>query len=54
MNHPKNVKYSKINTIDENHSEMINRFDEIETKKIPELKEELKTPKPQNPKTPRL
>jgi hypothetical protein len=43
MNHPKNVKYSKINTIDENHSEMINRFDEIETKKIPELKEELKT-----------
>jgi hypothetical protein len=42
MNNQKNVKYSKINTIDENHTEMINKFDEIETKKIPELKEELK------------
>jgi hypothetical protein len=42
MNNQKNVKYTKINTIDENHTEMINKFDEIETKKIPELKEELK------------
>jgi hypothetical protein len=43
MNNQKNVKYSKINTIDEKHTEMINKFDEIETKKIPELKEELKS-----------
>ena len=43
MNNQKNIKYSKINTIDEKHTEMINQFDEIETKKIPELKEELKS-----------
>lgn len=42
MNNQKNVKYSKINTIDEKHTEMINRFDDIETNKIPELREELK------------
>jgi len=42
MNNQKNVKYTKINTIDEKHTEMVNRFMDIEVHKIPELQLELK------------
>jgi hypothetical protein len=42
MNNQKNVKYTKINTIDEKHTEMVNRFMDIELHKIPELQLELK------------
>lgn len=42
MNNQKNVKYHKINTIDEKHTEMVNKFIDIELNKIPELQSELK------------
>jgi hypothetical protein len=42
MNNQKNVKYTKINTIDEKHTEMVNKFVDIEVNKIPELQLELK------------
>ena len=42
MNNQKNIKYTKINTIDEKHTEMVNKFMDIETNKIPELQLELK------------
>jgi hypothetical protein len=41
MNNQKNVKYTKINTIDEKHTEMVNKFVDIEVNKIPELQLEL-------------
>jgi hypothetical protein len=43
MNNQKNVKYHKINTIDEKHTEMVNKFMDIEINKLPELQLELKT-----------
>jgi hypothetical protein len=43
MNNQKNIKYHKINTIDEKHTEMVNKFIDIEINKIPELQLELKT-----------
>ena len=42
MNNQKNIKYNKINTIDEKHTEMVNKFIDIEINKIPELQLELK------------